>query len=79
MGACTSAKSKDFGEKVDQEFLSVKEKCKNFVIAVSESELRSLSMIYQDLASRYEKNTLNMENFQLFFHKNGFWGERLFR
>lgn len=79
MGACTSVKQKDYYDKTDREFLSIKQKRKFTVIKVSDSELRSLSMIYRDLASRNEKNTLNVENFQLFFHKNGFWGERLFR
>ena len=38
-----------------------------------------LKIIYQDLASRITENELNLENFLLFFHKNGYWGERLFK
>lgn len=45
---------------MDREFLSIKEKRKFTFIKVSESELRSLSMIYRDLAARDEKNTLNV-------------------
>ena len=35
--------------------------------------------MYVDLAERIADRKINMENFLLFFHKNGFWGERLFR
>jgi len=38
-----------------------------------------LKLIYADLGSRISENEVNQENFLLFFQKNGYWGERLFR
>ena len=35
--------------------------------------------MYKDLAERTIDRKINEENFLLFFHKNGFWGERLFK
>lgn len=35
--------------------------------------------MYKDLAERTVERKINLENFLLFFHKNGFWGERLFK
>lgn len=32
-----------------------------------------------DLAQRIPAGKINLDNFLLFFHKNGYWGERLFR
>lgn len=48
-------------------------------IKVHEKELYMLHLIYSDLAERVAEKTITMENFVLFFHKNGFWGERLFK
>lgn len=48
-------------------------------IKVHEKELYMLHLIYSDLAERVSEKTITMENFVLFFHKNGFWGERLFK
>jgi len=38
-----------------------------------------LHLIFNDLAERVIEKAITLENFVLFFHKNGFWGERLFR
>ena len=46
---------------------------------VSKDEVYILGLIYEDLAERIEEGRINMENFLLFFHKNGYWGERLFQ
>lgn len=46
---------------------------------VSRREISILRLIYSDLAERIEKGKINLENFLLFFHKNGYWGERLFQ
>lgn len=35
--------------------------------------------MYLDLAERTGDHRINLENFLLFFHKNGYWGERLFQ
>lgn len=35
--------------------------------------------MYIDLAERIADHKINLENFLLFFHKNGYWGERLFK
>ena len=42
-------------------------------------ELQLLLLIYKDLASRSIDRKLNLENFRLFFEKNGLWGEKLFK
>lgn len=47
--------------------------------AVSKGEIYILHLIYLDLAERIEDSKINLENFLLFFHKNGYWGERLFQ
>ncbi len=46
---------------------------------MTEEEIHLLHLMYLDLASRISDNKINLENFLLFFHKNGFWGESLFR
>lgn len=38
-----------------------------------------LHLIYVNLGERIPDMALNLENFLLFFNKNGFWGERLFK
>ena len=38
-----------------------------------------LHLMYKDLSDRIIEHKINLENFLLFFHKNGYWGERLFR
>ena len=48
-------------------------------ISVFPSEVKILRLIYKDLAERIEIRKINLENFLLFFHKNGYWGERLFK
>lgn len=45
---------------------------------VNDKELHLLRMIYEDLALRISEHELSLENFLLFFHKNGYWGDRLF-
>jgi hypothetical protein len=35
--------------------------------------------MYEDLANRIVARKISLENFLLFFHKNGFWGDRLFK
>ena len=45
---------------------------------VHEKEYKLLQMIYHDLSERISDSALNIENFLLFFHKNGYWGDRLF-
>lgn len=47
--------------------------------SVCPKEIEVLKLIYEDLAQRTVERQLNLENFLLFFHKNGFWGERLFK
>jgi hypothetical protein len=47
--------------------------------SVSDEEIYILHLMYRDLAERIVDRKINMENFLLFFHKNGFWGDRLFR
>jgi hypothetical protein len=37
-----------------------------------------LQLIYDDLSARAVSREITLENFILFFHKNGLWGERLF-
>ena len=38
-----------------------------------------LYLIFNDLATRIPEKKVNIENFQLFFHKTGEWGDRLFK
>jgi hypothetical protein len=35
--------------------------------------------MFLDLSQRTVERKVNLENFLLFFHKNGLWGEQLFR
>ena len=51
----------------------------NSFILVSPSEVTILRLLYKDLAERVDSHKINLENFLLFFHKNGYWGERLFK
>ena len=38
-----------------------------------------MKMIFFDLGARDKSHSLTIENFLLFFHKNGYWGNRLFK
>lgn len=38
-----------------------------------------LQLIFEDLSLRAVSREISLENFILFFHKNGLWGERLFQ
>lgn len=46
---------------------------------MSKGEIYILHLMYLDLAQRVADHKINLENFLLFFHKNGYWGERLFK
>ena len=46
---------------------------------VNEEEIKALKLIYEDVASRNTYNKIDLENFLIFFRKNGLWGDRLFR
>lgn len=36
-------------------------------------------MIYKDIAARHPYGSIDYENFQLFFRKNGLWAESVFK
>ena len=48
--------------------------CINRIYLVNDEEMNILRLMYKDLAERISQKKINMENFLVFFHKNGFWG-----
>lgn len=46
---------------------------------IDEREYHMLKLIYEDIGTRDKSRTLTLENFLLFFHKNGYWGRQLFK
>lgn len=49
-----------------------------FLYIVHPEEIEMLYQIYNDLAQRIPENKISPQNFLLFFHKAGEWGDRLF-
>lgn len=52
---------------------------KERIYIVHDREYSLLKLIYFDLGARDKSHSLTRENFLLFFHKNGYWGDRLFK